>query len=1049
AVHATQIRARLERAFAGERVHYELALPGRHHPRRPDRFFDVIYEPQCGGAGVESVVMAITDITERKATEQSLREQAHLLELAHDAILLLEMDGRIVAWNHGATETYGYTAEESVGRIVRELLRTEFPQPLAEIYQIAERQGRWEGELVHTTKDGRRIVVASRWAVQPATDGRPARVMETNRDITHRKRIEAELRAKEAELGLITTTTPVILTRCNRDLRFLFANDAAAALHGLTPAQMIGQRIDDLLGEEAFSRVRAGIERALSGETVDFEVEIPYPKAGLRWMRANYMPERNAEGEVVGWIASATDITERRRVEEKLRDSERTERLLAEIGALAAKIGVPEGLQVDDVVQSICEHVAAEMRVSRSGFGHVDLGAGHVTVDAEARDALPALKGVYPVSEYAPHLLADGVAGRITSMEDIATDPRTAERYESLYRPIGVRASINVPLHREGRWVAHFWVSSEESRRWTESEIDRMKRAAERIWLVVEQARVAMNLRNSEVRLARELAAAQQLQEVSLQLIQNADRDVQLRKILGAAAAITGTDKGNIQLVDALTGELKIIVHQGLSERFIEHFANHGWESGCEAARGSRQRVIVEDLANDPSVRTGPDLDVLRAEEVRAFHCTPIVGRDGLVLGMLNNHFRAAYRPPESELRYLDLLARMAADLIERKQVEAALREADRRKDEFLATLAHELRNPLAPIRNAVHLLRPETAQDPSGRMAHDIIDRQLQHLVRLVDDLMEVSRITSGRIELRKQRVDLGSILASAVETVHDLIETSEHKLTVSLPPDPVTIEADPVRMTQVFANLLNNASKYTPPGGAIVVSVRSEGERVAVSIKDSGAGIPPPMLSKVFNLFTQVDRSLERSTGGLGIGLHLVKRLIEMHGGTVGAHSEGENRGSEFVVRLPAPGPALLPEAAAPPVEVRRRAHPTSRRRILLVDDNHDSVESLAMLLEHEGHETEVAYDGQQAVDKAQTWRPEVILLDIGLPVMNGYDACRAIRRMGNGSEFRIIALSGWGQEQDRAMAREAGFDEHLVKPVNIGALMKLLDEPEPAQA
>lgn len=1045
AAYAKQIHPRLQRAFAGERVHYELALAGQE-PSRPDRLFDVIYEPQSGETRVESVVMAITDITDRKAIERSLREQAHLLELAHDAIMLLEMDGTIVAWNYGATETYGYTAHESLGRVVRELLHTVYPQPVSEIYEIAERQGRWEGELEHTTKDGRRIVVASRWALQPASGGRPPRLMEINRDITQRKRMEAALHAKEAELKLITTTTPVILTRCRRDLRFLFVNDAAAALYGLKPSQMIGQSIAEIMSDEAFAGLRPLIDRVLKGEMVDFELEIPYPRAGLRWMRGNFMPERNAEGEVVGWIASATDITQRKRVEEKLRESERTERLLSEIGVLAAKLGVPEGLRVDDVIQSICEHVADEMAVSRCGFGHVDLAAGHVTVDAEARGNLPTLKGTYPVSEYAAHLLADGVAGRITSMEDGSTDPRTAERYERLYQPIGMRSSINVPLHRDGRWVAHFWVSSEHPRQWTESDIERTRRTAERVWLVVEQARVSMNLRDSEVRLARELAAAQHVQEVSSQLIQDADLDVQLRKILSASAAITGTDKGNIQLLDAATKCLRIVVNQGLSQRFLRHFAENGWDSGSEQAKDRGERVIIEDLTSHPKADQ-PGLEVLLDEGIRALQSTPIMGRDGRLLGMLSNHFRTAYRPPESELRYLDLLARMAADLIERKQVEEALREADRRKDEFLATLAHELRNPLAPIRNAVHLLRPQTIVDAEGRLAHEIIDRQLQHLVRLVDDLLEVSRITSGRIELRKQTVDFGSILASAVETVHDLIEASEHRLTVTLPPDPVTLEADPVRLTQVFANLLNNACKYTPPGGRIDVTVHPEGDQLVVGVKDSGAGIPPQMLDNVFNLFTQVDRSLERSTGGLGIGLHLVRRLIELHGGTVSAHSQGENQGSEFVVRLPAPAVKEAPVISSGGEELRDR--PVSRRRILLVDDNHDSVESLAMLLEHEGHETQVGYDGRQALDKAASWRPDVVLLDIGLPVMNGYDACRAIRRLPSAKDIRIIALSGWGQEQDRAMAREAGFDEHLVKPVNITALMKLLDEPEPAQA
>ena len=368
------------------------------------------------------------------------------------------------------------------------------------------------------------------------------------------------------------------------------------------------------------------------------------------------------------------------------------------------------------------------------------------------------------------------------------------------------------------------------------------------------------------------------------------------------------------------------------------------------------------------------------------------------------------------------------------------LREADRRKDEFLATLAHELRNPLAPIRNSLQILRLGRGNHQAEEQARSVIERQVQQMVRLIDDLLDLSRISRGKIELRRERIDLAAAVQSAVETSRPLIEQSGHALTLSLPAEPVFVDADVTRLAQVFANLLNNAAKYTQRGGGdIRLSVEPLGQEVAVRVKDNGVGIPASMLPQVFEMFTQVDRSLERTQGGLGIGLSIVKRLVEMHGGTVEAHSEGSGRGSEFVVRLPVLTPAVQEtglrsdgeEAASAPV----------RRRILVADDNVDSAASLAMMLEFMGNEVRTAHDGVEAVEAAAAFRPDVILLDIGMPRMNGYDACRRIREQPWGRGIAIAALTGWGQEEDKRQSGEAGFDHHLVKPVEPAALEKLL--------
>ena len=375
------------------------------------------------------------------------------------------------------------------------------------------------------------------------------------------------------------------------------------------------------------------------------------------------------------------------------------------------------------------------------------------------------------------------------------------------------------------------------------------------------------------------------------------------------------------------------------------------------------------------------------------------------------------------------------------RQGKRDLEQAQRHKDEFLATLAHELRNPLAPIRNAVECLGMAGLTQPDLEEARDVIARQLSQMVRLVDDLLDVSRIGRNKLELRKERVELAAVVECALESSRSLIQQCGHALTVSLPPVPVSIVADPTRLGQVILNLLNNAAKYTERGGHIRLTAERRGGDVVVSVRDNGVGISPEMLPHVFDLFTQVDRSLERSQGGLGIGLTLVRRLVEMHGGSVEARSGGPGAGSEFVVRLPivvaSPTQPMNPEANAEPAD---RA---AGRRILVVDDNLDSARLLARLLKLRGHETHMAHDGGQAVEAAEAHRPEVILLDIGLPVLNGYDVARTIRERPWGEEVVIVALTGWGQEGDRLRSQEAGIDHHLVKPVDTAVLEKILSE------
>jgi len=391
-------------------------------------------------------------------------------------------------------------------------------------------------------------------------------------------------------------------------------------------------------------------------------------------------------------------------------------------------------------------------------------------------------------------------------------------------------------------------------------------------------------------------------------------------------------------------------------------------------------------------------------------------------------------------------ISKTARDITEEKAAEkriyglmTELKDADRRKDEFLATLAHELRNPLAPIRNSLEVMKRANGRGEVIEQSRAMMERQLVQMVRLVDDLLDISRITRNKVELRKQRVELASILHHAIEMCQPHIQNSEHRIELNLPPEPIYLNADPVRLAQIFSNLLNNACKFTESKGRIGLTALHVGNDVLVTVKDNGIGIPPEMLPKVFEMFTQLNSSLERTHGGLGIGLTLVQRLVEMHGGTVTAHSEGVGTGSEFVVRLP----VLVEPVHSAATEVPNVTGVTQARRILVVDDNRDSASSLAMLLKLTGNDTATAYDGEEAVKQAEVYRPNVILLDLGLPKRNGYDACRIIRQQPWGRDILMIALTGWGQDEDRRKSKEAGFDGHLVKPVSFDALVKLLSE------
>ncbi len=386
--------------------------------------------------------------------------------------------------------------------------------------------------------------------------------------------------------------------------------------------------------------------------------------------------------------------------------------------------------------------------------------------------------------------------------------------------------------------------------------------------------------------------------------------------------------------------------------------------------------------------------------------------------------------------------ATIARDITQRKRSEAALREADRRKDEFLATLAHELRNPLAPLSNALQVLRLAGGDAAMAQEARAVMERQLAHLVRLVDDLLDVSRITTGKIELRKERVSVHAVVESALETSRPLIDQGGLRLSVQLPDEPLQLEADPTRLAQVLANLLNNAAKYTDRGGNVKLSAQRQGEDVLIRVEDDGIGIAPDVLPRLFEIFSQADPAVDRARGGLGIGLSLVRGLVRLHAGSVEVHSDGPGSGSRFTVRLPL---ATAADAGTAPTPT---AGPTAaRRRILVVDDNRDSADSMSLLLALKGHAVRTAYDGTSGLALAREFRPDVVLLDIGLPGLDGYQVAECIRAEACSPRPALVASTGWGHAEDKRRAQAAGFDLHLTKPIDMQALESFLAGLTPA--
>lgn len=561
--------------------------------------------------------------------------------------------------------------------------------------------------------------------------------------------------------------------------------------------------------------------------------------------------------------------------------------------------------------------------------------------------------------------------------------------------------------------------------------------------LLEERGQTIGDSSNGEMRLVgvtMDVTAARQgeervrlLWEAAAVMLTTDEPDVMLRRLFDKIGPNLQLDTYFNFMVDDAGACLRLASCTGIPEDVARSISRLEFgQAICGNVALLRQPIIATFIQQSDD----PKVSLVKTMGIRAYACNPLLAGSQL-LGTLSFASRTRDRFDPEELDFLQTICQYVTAAYERLRLINQLREADRRKDEFLATLAHELRNPLAPLSNGLEILR-HTAGMTATDEVRAVMERQLAQMVHLVDDLLDMSRISRGKINLRHEHIELGEVIRQAIETSRPVIERARHRLTISLPPASLIVNGDSTRLAQVFSNLLNNAAKYSDAGGQITVTVEHDASQAVVKVRDTGIGIPVEMLPRVFEMFTQVDRSLEKSQGGLGIGLSLVKGLVEMHGGSVQALSPGRGHGSEFVVRLPV-------VESQEGVNFRRpgetRFATPANRRILIVDDNRDAANSLAMMLRLMGNDTAIAHDGLQALDVAAAFRPDVALLDIGMPRLNGYDTAMQMRKESWGQDILLVALTGWGQEDDKRRTQEAGFNHHLVKPLDFAVLDKLL--------
>jgi PAS domain S-box-containing protein len=762
-------------------------------------------------------------------------------------------------------------------------------------------------------------------------------------------------------------------------------NAGAERLFGYTAAEAIGQPIMLIVPPERREEELSILGRIRNGERVEHLDVVRVAKDGRRVdISVTVSPLLDRHGRIAGASKIGRDISARRDVEAALLQRETSQRLLVAVHDSTRGLTEPEA-----VIREIVTRLGLHFGVTRCAYAEVDETQELLVIAHGYANGVPIVAGRYRLESFGPALVRDLKAGRTAIVDNVGTDSRTADAVaRATYTQMQIRSLVCVPLIRNQKLVAVLVIADGAPRTWSADDATLLEQVAERTLFAVEGARAAAVLRENRDVLSLAMSAGK-MGAWTRDLVANSvwwSRE--LEEIVGLSAGGLGNTDGGF----------RGMIHDEDRPRVAQ---------AVQAALDRHEDYTVE---------------------FRIRHAS------GEWLWM-EGRGKATYGPDGKP----QMLYGLGIDVTERHRAVEALQEADRRKDEFLATLAHELRNPLAPISSGLHILRMSKNDPEAVANARAIMERQVRQMVRLVDDLLDVARISTGKVELQRAPMELAAAIQDAAETSGPVIAQAGHHLEIANARPAVWVDADRTRLAQVFANLLNNSAKYSEPGRMIRIGTRHDGDVAVVTLTDEGIGIRPEMLPRVFEMFRQADRSGPYSHGGLGIGLFIVKRLVEMHGGTIDVRSNGPGTGTEFEVRLPA---IAAPAATVGDAELNDMTS-QPRRRVLVVDDNQDAAEALATILSMSGHDTEMAHDGLGAIATAAAFRPDVVFLDIGMPSVDGHETARRIREQPWGQNMVLVALTGWGQAEDRRKSREAGFNHHLVKPADPTLVAELLSK------
>jgi PAS domain S-box-containing protein len=1016
-----------------------------------------------GIAVEENGAAFLLDITEQKKTEQTLRFQARLLDAVEQAVIATDLAGTITFWNCFAERLYGWSAEEVIGRSILDV--TPAPRSREEAAAIMARLRRgesWSGEFFLQRKDGSTFPA---WVTDsPIFDvaGALVGVVGVSTDITARKATEEALQTSENRFRTMFDQSPLSIQVFAPDGSHLAANPAWEKLWDTSLDQLSGYNI--LKDPQAKARgTLPFIERAFKGEAVAVP-PIPYDPAEIgrkgrpRWIESYLYPVKDDAHRVCEVVLLLHDVTSRMEVEQErtrfvAREQEARERaeeaqrrltFLAEASRILAS-SLDYQTTLDQIARLAVPILAdwCDIQVlDESGV----IRRVAVTHSDPAKVALAyELDRRYPVDPDSPrgvpHVLRTGEAEIYREIPDeLLVAGAQDEEHLRIARELGLKSALIMPLTARGRTLgAISLVYAESGRRYTDEEIALAEDLARRAGAAIDNARLFEEAQ-SAARLHRTVEEKLTLlTEATGALITSLNLDRVLAAILALSRRLVAADAYAIWSRDRTTGRWDIAAAEGLSQQY-QSTVTAALQHSQDTPSGP---LVVTDVDQEPMLAGHRSL--LQQEGIRSMLVSPLLTHSGSE-GTLVFYYRSPHPFDDIELKVSGALANLAASAIATTELYQAadqraeqLLEADRLKDQFLAMLAHELRNPLAAISNASQVIHRAQPGTPAFHRAGEVVDRQCHHMARLVDQLLDVSRIAHGKIELHPRRLDLVRLVSDTCDDHRPVLGAAGLSLVVEAPEEPLWVEGDPTRLRQALGNLLQNAAKFTPSGGTVRVRA-GQGDTLGVAslaVTDTGIGIPPALLPRLFDPFVQADRSLERTQGGLGLGLALVRGIAELHGGRVHAHSLGLDHGATFTLELP---------LQAPPTDTDERAVPTAARadqlRVLIIEDNEDAAETLRDLLELFGHQVDVAHSGPAGVNQAFELRPDVVLCDLGLPGMDGYAVAVALRQDPATSSARLIAVTGYGQEEDQQRSAAAGFDAHLTKPVELESLQKMLE-------